>query len=80
MGRHGGSQPRSEIFELIVFFSFHFAQDSSIVRRSVGTWRSLVAHYNGVVGVGGSNPLVPTKIIQKTAHLSRDRAVFFGRF
>lgn len=25
-----------------------------------GTWRSLVAHHNGVVGVGGSNPPVPT--------------------
>ncbi len=27
---------------------------------SVGTWRRLVAHLNGVQGVGGSNPLVPT--------------------
>ena len=26
-----------------------------------GAWRSLVAHYLGVVGVGGSNPLAPTK-------------------
>ena len=26
----------------------------------VGAWRSLVAHHNGVVGVGGSNPPVPT--------------------
>ena len=25
-----------------------------------GTWRSLVAHQYGVLGVGGSNPLVPT--------------------
>ena len=25
-----------------------------------GTWRSLEAHLNGVQGVGGSNPLVPT--------------------
>jgi hypothetical protein len=27
----------------------------------VGAWRSLVAHLNGVQGVGGSNPLAPTK-------------------
>ena len=26
----------------------------------VGTWRSLVAHYAGGVGVAGSNPVVPT--------------------
>ena len=26
----------------------------------VGAWRSLVAHLNGVQGVGGSNPLAPT--------------------
>ena len=26
----------------------------------VGAWRSLVAHYNGVVGVEGSNPFAPT--------------------
>lgn len=24
-------------------------------------WRSLVAHLHGVQGVGGSNPLIPTK-------------------
>ena len=29
----------------------------------VGAWRSLVAHLNGVQGVGGSNPLAPTKVI-----------------
>ncbi len=27
---------------------------------TVGAWRSLVAHYNGVVGVAGSNPVAPT--------------------
>ncbi len=26
----------------------------------IGTWRSLVAHYTGGVGVAGSNPVVPT--------------------
>ena len=31
----------------------------------VGTWRRLVAHLNGVQGVGGSNPLVPTIIGQE---------------
>ncbi len=30
----------------------------------VGTWRSLVAHLNGVQGVGGSNPLVPTSLFK----------------
>ena len=29
-------------------------------RFSVGAWRSLVAHRNGVAVVGGSNPLAPT--------------------
>ncbi len=33
---------------------------------AVGAWRSLEAHLNGVQGVGGSNPLAPTrKIIVK---------------
>ena len=27
-----------------------------------GAWRSLVAHLYGVQGVGGSNPLAPTKV------------------
>ena len=26
---------------------------------SDGMWRSLVAHHNGVVGVAGSNPVIP---------------------
>jgi hypothetical protein len=26
----------------------------------IGAWRSLVAHWHGVSGVGGSNPLAPT--------------------
>jgi hypothetical protein len=29
----------------------------------VGTWRSLVAYLNGVQGVPGSNPGVPTKTL-----------------
>ncbi len=33
----------------------------------VGTWRSLVAHLNGVQGVGGSNPLVPTSLFKGLA-------------
>ena len=32
--------------------------------EGVGTWRSLVAHLNGVQGVGGSNPLVPTSLFR----------------
>ncbi len=31
--------------------------------KNTGTWRSLVAHYLGVVGVAGSNPAVPTTMI-----------------
>jgi hypothetical protein len=37
----------------------------------VGAWRSLVAHYNGVVGVEGSNPFAPTN-----KQKNRLRAVF----
>ena len=29
----------------------------------IGAWRSLVAHWHGVSGVGGSNPLAPTILI-----------------
>ena len=28
--------------------------------KKFGAWRSPVAHHNGVVGVAGSNPVVPT--------------------
>ena len=30
-----------------------------IIKYIFGTWRSLVAYYLGVVGVAGSNPVVP---------------------
>ena len=30
------------------------------MEQSFGAWRSLVAHWHGVPGVGGSNPLAPT--------------------
>ena len=33
----------------------------SVDAVQVGAWRSLVAHLHGVQGVGGSNPLAPTK-------------------
>ena len=33
----------------------------------IGAWRSPVAHLHGVQGVGGSNPLAPTK--QKTPEM-----------
>ena len=33
---------------------------------NVGAWRSLVAHLHGVQGVGGSNPLAPTRILPTT--------------
>ena len=31
-----------------------------------GTWRSLVAYYLGVVGVAGSNPVVPKFLFNKS--------------
>ena len=31
-----------------------------ILEIYIGAWRSLVAHWHGVSGVGGSNPLAPT--------------------
>jgi hypothetical protein len=37
--------------------------------RSVGTWRSLVAYLNGVQGVAGSNPAVPTNVAAGLASL-----------
>ena len=37
----------------------------------VGAWRSLVAHLNGVQGVGGSNPLAPTSLINLSLAPSR---------
>ena len=33
------------------------------MRRTVGVWRSLVAHCHGVSGVVGSNPITPTNQI-----------------
>ena len=36
------------------------------MRVPVGTWRSLVAYLNGVQGVPGSNPGVPTNKILET--------------
>jgi hypothetical protein len=35
----------------------------------IGTWRSLEAHLNGVQGVAGSNPVVPTRIMSKKSRL-----------
>ena len=32
-----------------------------VVRLEIGVWRSLVAHFVRDEGVGGSNPLTPTK-------------------
>ena len=44
---------------------------------TIGTWRSLEAHLNGVQGVGGSNPLVPTRNIK---HLGMSPGCFFFGF
>ena len=43
-------------------FSCSIPRPSAIISQGlrVGAWRSLVAHYNGVVGVEGSNPFAPT--------------------
>ena len=38
-------------------------------KKWVGTWRSLVAHLNGVQGAGGSNPLVPTSYFKGLAFM-----------
>ena len=35
----------------------------------VGTWRRLVAHLNGVQGVAGSIPVVPTILSNKKSRL-----------
>ncbi len=51
------------IFTISLSYKIKLAQPLDIyIIIFVGAWRSLVAHYNGVVGVGGSNPLAPTKI------------------
>ena len=44
----------------------------------VGAWRSLVAHYNGVVGVEGSNPFAPTKY--KKVHTGDMVYTFYRRY
>jgi hypothetical protein len=44
------SEPRSPVF--LIYFPF---------LARVGTWRSLVAHLNGVQGVASSNLAVPTR-------------------
>src|SRR5690606_41428245 len=38
-----------------------------IFRVPIGTWRSPVAHLNGVQGVAGSNPAVPTHLFAPQA-------------
>ena len=44
------------------------------ITNSVGAWRSLEAHLNGVQGVGGSNPLAPTR--SRRLHNSFERALW----
>ena len=44
----------------------------------VGAWRSLVAHYNGVVGVAGSNPVAPTILIFLPIAEAGERTGSFG--
>ena len=55
---------------------YHAAASCDIFSRKlrVGAWRSLVAHYNGVVGVEGSNPFAPTNRIKD---LQRNLQVLF---
>ena len=40
--------------------------------RYFGMWRSLVAHFVRDEGVGGSNPLIPTKNILLFANIPED--------
>src|SRR6185312_11598884 len=47
--------------------------------RSDGTWRSPVAHLNGVQGVAGSNPAVPTRPRPKRPGALSCRRSFFPR-
>ena len=47
----------------------------SSMRVSVGTWRSLVAYLNGVQGVAGSNPAVPTTSLPRQRNALACRAV-----
>ena len=50
-------------FDFQIFF-FALTKDRILIQSSnshkSGTWRSLVAHLNGVQGVASSNPAVPT--------------------
>ena len=66
-GREEGYSP---VTELLTFspIEWHFdtkgltgARLSSKMRPAFGDWRSLVAHFVRDEGVGGSNPLSPTK-------------------
>jgi hypothetical protein len=47
------------------------------MHRRVGAWRSLVAHLNGVQGVGGSNPLAPTTKSNKNGGFIGPRFIFY---
>ena len=38
-------------------------------RIAIGAWRSLVAHYFGVVGVVGSNPAAPIHLLAASGSL-----------
>src|SRR6185369_1587658 len=49
------------------------------MRASVGTWRSLVAYLNGVQGVPGSNPGVPTTFPRTTRLTGRKDFGAMGR-
>ena len=43
------------------------AQRTTLECVVVGAWRSLVAHFTGGEGVGGSNPLAPTMLFNDLA-------------
>jgi hypothetical protein len=45
-----------------------------------GTWRSLEAHLNGVQGARGSNPRVPTRIVNKKSRLGISQSALFCSF
>ena len=82
MQRSGRAESRGAVTGLLTFspIEWHFdtkgltgAQLSSKMRPAFGDWRSLVAHFVRDEGVGGSNPLSPTKF-EKPAQ----RAGFFA--
>lgn len=56
------------------------ARLSSKMRPAFGDWRSLVAHFVRDEGVGGSNPLIPTKYFNLLCSLKQVDLLSDGPF